>query len=415
MVSKDNKNIISALDVGTSKTVALIAELKDGGGFEIVGFGSAATEGVKKGVIVSLDKASEAMHLAVDAAEKMAGRIIESAVVGVSGNSLASSEQHGGVAVADPERGVSADDMRRAAEAAKTILLPPDKQVICTIEMDYTVDNHSGIKDPRGMSGSRLGADVQIVTGSTAMTQNLMRCLMKLEIGIDALAPTPFASGEAVLNEDEKEIGTVIVDIGAGTSGIAVFKSGVLRKVKVFPVGGWNFDNDIGIVLGASTREGERLKIESGIAYVDDRVGSEPVRIEHVSGEKEQQVTRGMLCQIIHARAMDMMKMIRHELETDMPISVVPAGVVLTGNGALLEGMREVAEQAIGMNARVGKPRYSGPHSDLVSEPGYAAALGLLAHAARLRSISGARRSETATSSALIRSVAGFFRGLFNK
>ncbi len=415
-MKQEKKHIITAIDIGTSKVTTLIAEVNMSGGFNITGVGVAPSEGVKKGHVVDLDLTTQSIFQSVNAAEKMANHVVVSAVLGVTGNHVSANSSHGSTSIADPVRGVTRDDMRRAVEASRKLLLPPDKQIVDIIEQEYTVDGQGGIRDPEGMSGTTLEVEVQIITGSSAFIRNLSRCVNKLNIDITTMVPAPMASGEAVLNEDEKEIGSIVIDFGAGTTEVAVFKGKMLKKARVFPVGSRHIDNDIAIVLGTSPREAERLKLEYGIAYVDETSAGEPVQMEHVGGEKKNQITRGMLCEIIHERVNEIARMVGHDLEADMPISVIPAGIVLTGNGSLLNGFSQVFEKTLGMNVRIGRPNYAGDHADEVSTPGFSTALGILRCTVQAISFSPlAAGGSRSILSDMLRSISRFFRGFFSK
>ncbi len=403
------------IDIGTSKVVTLVAELKPDGGVTLIGVGVAPCEGVKKGIIVDMEKATHSVYRSVNEAEKTAGHVVVSATIGITGDHVAANASRGSVKVADPHRGVSLDDIHRAIEASRCLVLPPDKQIVSIIERDFTVDGHSGIRAPEGMAGNRLEVDVQIITGATAFIQNLSRCIHKLNIEIDSFELTPLASGESVLNDDEKEIGSILIDFGAGTTEVAVFKNRMLKKARVFPIGSRHIDNDIAVVLGTSAREAERLKLEHGIAYVDERVGSDPIEIEHVGGERRSQIIRGHLCEIIHERVLELFKIVLHDLETDMPMSIVPAGAVLTGGGSQLEGLNRVAEQVLGMNVRLGRPEYEGDMADKVAGPEFAASVGLLRLAARDAMIEAAAGGGGLSPLNWPRAAAHFIRGLIGK
>jgi cell division protein FtsA len=413
-VKKDKNRIISVIDIGTSKVVTLIAELTHPGSVTLRGVGVAPTEGVKKGIVVNMDDVTKAIFQSVNAAEEKAGNhVLVSAVVGITGDHVAANTSRGFTKIADPSRGVTVDDINKAVESARRLLLPPDKQIIGVVEHDFTVDGHSGIRSPEGMSGNRLEVEVQIITGAISFVQNLSRCISNLNIVIDSFELSPLASGESVLNDDEKDVGTVLIDFGAGTTEVGVFKNHKLKKARVFPVGSRHIDNDIAVVLGTSAREAERIKLEYGMAYVDETVGSDPVEIEHVGGEKKTQIPRGHLCEIIHERVYELFKMVGHDLETDMPMSIIPTGVVLTGGGSLLPGMTRVAEQVLGMNVRVGRPSYEGEMADLVAGPEFATSVGLLRLAAKNAEHKIGGGGGGSFPQHMFRTAAGFLRGLF--
>lgn len=412
-MKKGKTRILSVIDVGTSKVAALIAGVNEDGSLGLIGVGVSPSEGMKKGVVTDIDKVAQSVYQAVNAAEKMANHVVVSAIVGISGNHVAISASRGMTKVNNPERGITREDMRRAVEVSRYLQTPADKQIIDIIEQEYTVDGQGGILDPERMAGNRLEVDVQIVTGTTAFVQNLIRCITKLNIEPEMLVLAPLTSGEAVLNEDEKEIGTVLIDFGAGTTGVAVFKNKMLKKSRIFPVGSRHIDSDIAIRLSVSLREAERLKLEYGMAYVDARVGSDPVEVELVGGEKKTQIPRGMLCETIYERVRETVKMVAHDLETDLPMSVTPANVVITGGGAKLEGLPQLVEQILGMNVRVGRPIYEGDHAGEIADPSFAAALGLLRYAARTVPLYSIPEHGGGAPGHWLRMAAHFFRGLF--
>jgi cell division protein FtsA len=409
----EKTRMLSAIDVGTSKVAALIAELSDKGGLRLTGVGSVPCEGMKKGVVTDIDRVTQSIYQALNAAEKMAGRVVVSATVGISGSHVGINEARGMTNVDNPDRGITRADVIRAMEASKQLTVPPDKQIIDIIRQDCTVDGQSGVRDPEGMCGGRLEVDVRIVTGATMFVQNLLKCVTKLNVEVESFVMTPVAAAEAVLNEDEKEIGTILIDFGAGTTSVAVYKKNQLGNARIFPVGSRHIDNDIAIVLGTSPREAERLKCEYGIAFVDERVGGDPVEIELVGGEKKSQITRGMLCEIIHERVVEIVKMVGYDLETDLPMTVVPAGIVITGGGARLVGLAHVVEQILGMNVRVARPIYMGDHAEEVAEPEFAAAMGMLKYAARAGSHHSTPEHGGFPARNLFRTAAQFLKALF--
>ncbi len=313
----------------------------------------------------------------------MADRVMDGALISISGSHIAANSSRGTAPVLDPHGGVTHDDIRKAIEASRYLMLPPEKQIVDIIEQDFSLDGQSGIKDPLGMSGMNLEVGVQIITGSTSFINNLTKCILKLDIPIDGLLLGGLASGEAVLNSDEKQVGIVLLDIGAGTTDVAVFKDGYLLNSWVIPVGGAHIDNDIAVYFGTSRAEAERLKIEHGRAYMEGVDDSDPIEIDHVGGEDRTQVPKGMLSQVIQPRVSELLRIIRGDMENNLPPTVLPAGVVITCGTALLDGLPEMAEEILGFKARVASPKYNGPFSDKISNTFSSTAFGMLSWAAK--------------------------------
>lgn len=382
-MAKERARVITALDIGTTKVCALIANVKNGGSVEIIGIGVSQNEGMKKGLVTDLEKVELSIYQAVSGAERMAGTGVDTAFIGVSGSHIASNSAHGVSMVQDPRRGITAEDAARCIDAARVILLPPDKEVVDIVVQEFLVDGQGGITDPIGMAGSRLEARVQIITGASSFLQNLIRCVLKHDISVAGLILEPMASGEAVLSEDEKQIGVVLLDIGGGTMDMAVFYGGALCRARILPLGGNHIDNDIAVGLSTSLREAERVKIEHGRAYLSGVDESVPIEILPIGREKKVQIPKGLLCEIIQPRVTEMVRLVRMELDESEVTAIVPGGIVLTGGGALLEGFAEMASRMLDMHVRVGHPRYAGTHREMVSSPAFATGVGMLQCAVR--------------------------------
>lgn len=382
-MKKEKTKLVAGMDVGTSKVCTVIAEVDYSGNFNLIGVGTSKNSGMQKGQVVDLEAVTQAIYQSLGEAEKSAGVVIDSAYVSIAGSHVTANSKRGTANVTDQARGISADDVKRAIDDSKNLLLPPDKQIIDVVDLEYTVDNQSGIRDPLGMSGSHIEALVQIITGSSAFVQNLTKCVMKVGIHIDGVVYAPMAAGDSVLNKDEKRVGIIALDFGAGTTDVAVFQGGYLRNAWSIPVGGNHIDNDIAVRFGISHSEAERVKIEHGAAYIDGRDEVSPVQLQHVGGRDRTQVPRGMVIQVIQPRVMELASMIQSGVEENMPAGILPAGVVLTGGASLLPGMENVIEQTLGYNARSGKPIYSGKNAEMVDGPEYATAVGLVMFSVR--------------------------------
>jgi len=412
-VKRDRKKIVTGIDVGTTKVCTLIAEIEPPEGFRIIGVDYSDNEGMEKGQVVNLDAVTQSIYQSLGKAEKSAGWVIDSAYINIAGSHVTANRKRGTANITDPVRGIMPDDLRRVIDDSKNLLLPADKQIVDVVDLEYTVDGQSGIRDPLGMSGSHLEVLVQIITGSSSFVQNLTKCVLKVGIQIDGIVYSPMAAGEAVLNRDEKEVGIILLDIGGGTTDVAIFQGGHMRNGWSIPVGGHHVDNDIAVRFGISHKEAERVKIEYGRTFLDGRDEGDPVELNHVGGQDKTQVPKGMICQIIQPRIGELLGMVQADLEENMPSTVLPAGVVVTGGTAQMDGMKFVVEQILGYNVRIGRPIYEGDRSEEIAGPGYATALGLikfaLVHSPR-RALAAGGKGITLKN--LPQIVTGFIRGL---
>ncbi len=414
MKKADENRIVAGIDIGTSKVCALVARVDEAGKISVAGAGVAPNDGMKKGLVVDIDKVSHAVFTAVDQAEKAAGCVAENVYVTVSGNHVTTNAGRGSAPVANPERGVAPDDVRRALDASKYLLIPPDKKIIGVIENDFTLDGHGGVTDPVGMAGSHLEVNVQIVTGATASVQNLLRSIDKVGIEVDAMMPAVLASGEAVLNSDEKKVGILLIDFGAGTTSLAMFRNGFMTDARVIPIGSSHIDNDIAVVLGTSPADAEKLKIEYGSVSPKLRDESTPVEVTLIGRDEKNQIPRGMLCQVIQPRIAELLDIIVKELRDSFSNATPPAGIVITGGGAHLPGMIEAVEQKLGYHVRLGKTLYAGENAARLGDPRFTAAAGLLrCAAARVGKMRYEQESQPSPFKGAWLTLVAFFRGLF--
>jgi cell division protein FtsA len=381
--------IIAGLDLGTTKVCAIVAEQTDEG-IDIIGIGSVPSRGLKKGVVVNIESTVQAIRAAIEQAETMAGVQIGTVFAGIAGSHVRGMNQEGVAAISARE--VSREDVARVLEQAKAFPLPGDRQVIHVLPQEYIVDDQDGIREPVGMSGVRLEARVHVVTAATPSIQNIIKCAERCDLNVAEVVLQPLASAEAVLSEDEKEIGVALVDIGGGTTDIIIFSNGAVVHTSVIPMGGLNFTNDVATGLRTPVAEAERIKIKYGCAstkMVDDE---ETIEVPSVGGRIPRVLPRRVLCEIIEPRAEEVFQAVRHVIGETGFADMLAAGVVITGGTTLLDGMPELAEQVLGMPVRRGAPTGVGGLIDVVKSPMYSTGVGLVKHGAeRIRAVHAPR------------------------
>lgn len=370
------ENIIVGLDVGTTKVCVVVGRLTKGD-LEYCGVSSCPSTGIRKGVIVDVDSTAESIQRAVKSAEALAGVEINAVHAGISGGHIKGFTSYGAVAVKGKE--VTAADVERAIESAKASYVPLDREVLHVIPTGYVLDGQNGIREPAGMAGERLEANVHIVTAAVTSIRNLLRCCERAGVEAADIVFEPIASAEAILTNDEKEIGVVVVDVGGGTTDIILFKDGWMRNSSVIAVGGNHFTNDIAVGLRISINEAERIKKRFGTAGAIIVNSSE--EIESTEARKEQKITHGRLNEIIMPRAEELLEMVRKNIMSRQGYSIASAGVVLTGGGALLGGFPRMAEDILGMPVRIGFPRAIKGCRDIANNPMYSTAAGLVRYA----------------------------------
>jgi cell division protein FtsA len=379
------KDYIAGLDVGTTKVCCVLAEVDaDTQSVDIIGVGLVPCSGLRRGVVVDLDTTTQAIEGAVEAARRMAGSIsIRSVNVGVTGEHITSLNSRGIVAITSPDREVSQADVERAIENSRVIVLPPEQEIIHAIPRKYVVDGQDGIKDPVGMSGSRLEVETHIITGKSTFLDNVMRCVGRAGLAVESTTLEPIATSEAVLIEGEKDIGVAMVDVGGGTTDLAVYTEGEIAYTAVIPIGGRSVTNDIAIGLRAAFEDAEKSKLQYGCAMLE-QVGDEDVfEISRLGLDEPDELPREMLTKIIEPRMREILEIAGRELEKSG--ALLPGGVVLTGGGSLLPGSVELATQVLNLPTRLGTPRNVGGLSDTVNSPVHATAVGLVGYAARQR------------------------------
>jgi cell division protein FtsA len=368
-------SIIVGLDIGTSKVCAVVGELTDQG-VEIIGVGSHASQGLRKGVVINIEATVQSIRKAVEEAALMAGCEIHSVFAGIAGAHIKGLNSHGIVAVKNKE--VTQRDVDRVIDAAKAVAIPMDREVLHILPQDYILDDQDGIKEPLGMSGVRLEAKVHIVTGSVTSAQNIIKCCSRLGLNVADIALEPLASADAVLGPEEKDLGVALVDMGGGTTDVAVFHDGTVRHTAVLGIGGNHITNDIATGLRTPFSEAEKIKQRYGCARASKVGKDERVEVPGVGGRTARTISRQILCEIIEPRLDEVFELVRKEIAKSGYESSLASGVVMTGGSSLLPGMIAMAEQILGMPARLGIPTHVGGLVDVVSSPAYATAVGLV-------------------------------------
>ena len=372
------ERIIACVDVGTSKVCTLIGEADPAGDLRIVGVGVAPSHGIRKGVVVNVQEATEAIAASIEKAERVAGRGIESAYVGLAGAHISSLNSRGTVAINRGERGVQPADIERALEAARAIPIAHTRQVLHAIPRSYTLDDDDGVRDPLGMQAYRLEVEAHIITGATASIHNLVKCIQATGVGIDAMVLEPLASGEAVLTDMEREMGVILADIGGGTTDIAIFIEGSIWHTVVLPMGGEHITHDIAIGLRTPFTTAEELKIRYGNALARNIPADETLDVAAFGDGGPQQASRRFLAQIIQARVEEIFELVQKEIKRSGYDGLLPAGVVLCGGTADLAGIRDLAREALNLPVRIGTPQELRGLVDVLGSPAYATSVGLL-------------------------------------
>jgi cell division protein FtsA len=369
---------IVGVDVGTTKICTLVAEVDETRGLRIVGVGVTPARGIRKGVVVNVQEATEAIAASVERAERISGYTIESAYVGLAGAHISAINSRGVVAVNRGERGVQPADIERALEAARAVAIPHNREILHVIPRGYTVDGDEGVRDPLGMQAYRLEVESHIITGATSSIHNLVKCVQATGLGIDALVLEPLASGEAVLTDVEREMGVVLTDIGGGTTDIAIFIEGSIWHTAVLPTGGEHITNDIAIGLRTPFTTAEELKIKYGHARPGLINPNETVEVAMFGEGERQRISRQFLSQITEARVEEIFDLILQEIKRSGYDGLLPAGVVLCGGTADLAGIRDLAREALNLPVRIGAPQDLQGLVDVLGSPAYATSVGLI-------------------------------------
>lgn len=377
----NDKNIIVGLDVGTTKVCTIVGLQHPNQELEIIGIGTHPSYGLKKGSVVNIDKTVRSIQNSLEEARLMAGVNITSATIGIAGSHIYSFNSSGVVAIKGKE--ITQDDVDRVLEAAKAVVIPSDRDILHVIPQEFRVDNTTGIKNPIGMCGVRLEAHVHIVTGSIPLIQNLVKCVEQTGIDAEHVTLQPLASSEAVLSYEEKELGVVLVDIGGGTTDIAVWKDGSLVHSQIIPIGGNHFTNDLAVALKIPHNEAERIKINHGSVLAEQLNQSAHITVQGLSGTKPREVQLSVVAEVLGARAEELFDVVRAMVEDKKLINDVSGGFVLTGGGALIKGMPELGEYILMRSCKIGFPIPFGGMTNIMQNPKYSTVLGLLLEASK--------------------------------
>ncbi|MCA9916898.1 MAG: cell division protein FtsA [Anaerolineales bacterium] len=369
-------DIIFGLDIGTTKVCALVGEVREGR-LQIIGLGMAASRGMRKGMVIDVNEASQALAQAVEQAEQTSGYDLAQAIVSMAGEHISSTNNKGIVAIGRNDAGVTVGDIERALDVAQAIPVPPNRQIVHLIPRSYTIDEHDGVRNPIGMHGFRLEVETHIVTAARPALQNLTRCASNVGINSSEFVLNALASGEAVLDPNEREMGVIVADIGGGTTDIALYMQGKVWHTHVIPIGGYHVSNDIAIGLRAPYEVAEQVKIQYGDCRPDQIDPNTVFTVEPFGGEKIQ-VGRQDLAHVIEARVEEIFQHILEDVQRSGYDGLLPAGIVLTGGSAQLRGITEVAERVLNVPARVAQPQNLVGMVDRLHSPAYATSVGLL-------------------------------------
>ena len=372
-----DQTVLVAIDIGTTKVCSLIGELDERGATNVIGSGLAASDGLRKGVVIDIDRTVQAVQSAVTAAERMSGYKVRSALVGLSGNHISSQNSRGMVAISG-RRDVAPEDTVRAIEAARAVSIPNTREILHVIPRGYVVDGQAGVRDPIGMTAVRLEVETHIVTAASTSVLNLSKCVQRAEIEIDELVLAPLATSEAVLSDEDRELGVVLADIGGDTTDVAIFQDGTITHAATIPLGGRSVTSDLGIVLRVAPDTAETIKLRYATALPLEVDPDEVVQITSIGEELPHGVTRRHIAEIVQSRVSEILDLVGAEIEAAGAKNRLQAGLVLTGGGAMLQGLARAGRDQLGMATRVTGPHGLGGLVDQIGTPPYSAASGLL-------------------------------------
>jgi cell division protein FtsA len=374
--------IIVGLDIGTTKVCTIVGELAEEGRIDVLGVGLAPSTGLRKGIVIDIDSTARAIEQSVRQAERMGGVHIGSVYLGVTGEHIASLNSRGVVAIAEGEREITDAHVQRATEAARVIVLPPDRQILHNIPRTFVVDGQEGVRHPIGMAAQRLEVETHVVTGAAALVENVIRCARQAGLTVEEVVLEPIAAGLAVVTEAEKAIGCVLADIGGGTTDLAIYWGGGLFHTAALPVGGNHVTYDLCVGLRLPPQRGEQIKKEHGAALTDWVLDDEFVEVQRLGDTEPQELPRRLIAEIIEPRMTQLFTMVREEISRVGMEDSVPAGLILSGGGAQLYGTAEIAQRILQMPVRIGRPRNVGALAEMVDNSIYATGVGLVQYGA---------------------------------
>lgn len=411
MSTKNEKQMIVGLDIGTSKIVAIVAEISLDDEVEIVGIGVHPSEGLKKGVVINIETTVESIKAAVKEAETMAGVQIKSVFAGIAGSHVKSLNSHGIVAIKDRE--VGPGDVERVIDAAKAVAIPADQRILHVLPQEFIIDNQDGIRQPVGMSGVRLEAKVHLVTGSISAAQNIAKCVRRCGLEVEDIILEQLASSYSVLTPDEKDLGVCLVDVGGGTTDIAVFNDGAIRHTAVIPIAGDQVTNDIAVAFRTPTQFAEEIKVRYACALRQLANPDEMIEVPGVGDRSARRLERQTLAEVVEPRYEELMNLVHAELRRSGFEETCAAGVVLTGGSSKMEGVVELAEEIFHMPVRLGVPQHVTGLIDIVQNPIHATGVGLLLFGQQSRLNPPSSNIETRSEPGLLRRMAAWFQKTF--
>ncbi|MGD2075904.1 MAG: cell division protein FtsA [Gammaproteobacteria bacterium] len=376
MTKKSEKNMIVGLDIGTSKVVAIVGEVSPQGEIEIIGIGSHPSKGLKKGVVVNIESTVHSIQRAVEEAELMAGCQIHSVYAGIAGSHIRSLNSHGIVAIRDRE--VTPGDVERVIDAARAVAIPADQKILHILPQEFVIDEQDGIREPVGMCGVRMEAKVHMVTGAVSAAQNIIKCVRRCGLEVDDIILEQLASSYSVLTDDEKDLGVCLVDIGGGTTDLAVFTEGSIRHTAVIPIAGDQVTNDIAVALRTPTQYADEIKIKYACALTQLAASDESIEVPSVGERPSRRLARQTLAEVVEPRYEELLTLVQAELRRSGFEDLIAAGIVLTGGSSKIEGLVELAEEVFHMPVRLGVPQTVVGLADVVRNPIYATGVGLL-------------------------------------
>lgn len=381
-MTNENERIVVGLDIGTTKICAVVASINDQDRIHILGVGKAKSDGLNRGVVVNIDKTVNAIKTAVEQAQLASGIEVNSVNVGIAGDHIRSIRSKGVITINNKDKEITIKDVERLLEDCQRIMLPPDQQIIHVIPQEFVVDGQDGISDPVGMSGMRMEAEVHIITGLVSAAKNLYRCVERAGYEVADIILEPLASSYAVLDDEEKEAGVVLVDIGGGTTDLAVFQDNTIRHTAVIAIAGKKVTDDIRVGLSVLDDQAEKLKHQYGESFVDMIEDDESITIPGIAGRPPKEITKSILAKIIQARMEEIMEIVAIEIKRSGYADSLSAGIVITGGGALIKNVCPLANEVLGMDAKIGRPLgLAGGLTEEVDSPIYATSVGLVLHA----------------------------------
>ncbi|MCK4233720.1 cell division protein FtsA [candidate division WOR-3 bacterium] len=406
------EDIITALDLGTTKISAIIAEVNEKDEVNVVGVGTTPSYGLRRGVVVNLDKTVAGIRQAVGEAELMAGVKVNNVVVGIAGDHIKSFNSRGVIAVSRTEEGISNEDIKRVIEQAKAVTIPMDRKIVHVLPQDYTVDDQTGIKEPVGMAGIRLEAEVHIVSAAVTAVSNIIKSIERANLSVRDIILQPYASSFAVLDEEEKELGVCLIDVGGGTTDFAIFFEGSIRHTSVVGLGGVNITNDIAIGLRTPRAQAEEIKKRYGVAIASLVDTNEMMEVPGVGGRKKREVSRQILGSIIEPRMEEIFSLVEREIKRSGFDDRLTAGIVLTGGTAKMEGIDQLAERIFDLPVKIGIPKGIVGLTDAVSDPVHAGGIGLILYGYRHKEETGFFDKKAGFFDKIIKRIVNWFKSI---